>query len=154
MRRRGLFEPIHPAETPGRAGSPHIRPTVQPGRSGTTDAVKDYGTVILSAPEMFDIVAVMTALPLAMLVTRPVDDTVATDGFDDVQVAVLLTASTAPLDKVATATNCDVEPTGGTVPVTEIDNTEVGAVGELPHPTTDRPRIRIKLEKRTDRNDT
>lgn len=97
----------------------------------------------------------MTALPLATLVTTPVDETVATDEFDDVQLAVLVTDSTAPLDRVAIATYCDCEPTGGTVPVTWIDKMDVDEVGELlPHAATDRPRIRITLEKMTDRNDT
>lgn len=114
-----------------------------------------YGTVTVAWPEIFEAVAVMTALPLATLVTSPVDETVATDEFDDVQLAVLVTDSTAPLDRVAIATYCDCEPTGGTVPVTWIDKMDVDEVGELlPHAATDRPRIRITLEKMTDRNDT
>ena len=124
-------------------------------RSGAAyAALKGYGTVIVAAPDTFDTVALISTLPLAMLVTTPVDETVATEGLDEVQFAVLLTSSMAPLESVARAENLDVEPTGGTVPVTEIDNTEVDAVGELPHAAADRPRIRIKLEKRTDRNDT
>lgn len=75
--------------------------------------------------------AVITAEPLAMPVTRPVDDTVAIEASEDVQVAVLVT-SWVPPDTVAVAANCEVAPTAGAVPVTAIADTELADVGELP----------------------
>lgn len=110
-----------------------------------------YGTVIESVPEMFEYVAVITAEPLAIPVTSPVDDTVAIAVFEEVQVAVVVTSSTPP-DTVAVAANCAVVPTVGGVPLIVIAETVVADVGE-PHAAAHKPRVRTRLAIRTDRID-
>ena len=67
-----------------------------------------------------------------MAVTRPPDETVATSGLDDVHVAVVVTTSVVPLDRLATAAYCDDVPTAGAAPVTVTEETTDGDVA-VPH---------------------
>src|SRR5436190_13112632 len=69
-----------------------------------------------------------------MPATSPLVETVASDEFDDDQVARLMTSCVVPSISVAVAVNCDVAPTAGAVPATASDETVVGDVDELPHP--------------------
>jgi len=75
----------------------------------------------------------MTDAPLPTAVTTPVPETVAAPVFDEDQLAWLVTSWVVPLESVAVAVNCDVEPTGGVAPVTATDVTELAAVLEFPH---------------------
>src|SRR5689334_22465231 len=75
----------------------------------------------------------MTDVPLPIAVTTPVPETVAAAAFDDDQLAWLVTSCVVPLDSVAVAVNCDVNPTDGVTPVTATDVTELAAVLEFPH---------------------
>ena len=99
--------------------------------------------MIDSAPATPENVAEITAVPLPTLVTRPVDDTVATAVFDDDHVAELVTSSSAPPDTVAVAVNCALDPTSGAPPVTLIVVIVVGAAGDFePQAAAERPSAR------------
>src|SRR5438270_6842787 len=92
----------------------------------------------------------MTALPLASALTRPVADTVATAGLEDDHVAAPVTSCTPPVARVATAVNCDDEPTPGMPPDTVTADTDVAAVGEFPHAAT-RPSAARQTSRANDR---
>jgi hypothetical protein len=92
----------------------------------------------------------MLTVPAPTPVTIPVDDTVASAVLDDVHVAVLVTSCVVPFDIVAVATNWDVAPTAGVVPVTAMDDTVEGAVDD-PHataPTTSGSASAIEITRR------
>jgi sulfur carrier protein ThiS len=96
-------------------------------------------------------VALITAAPLPIAVTAPVPDTVAADGFDDDQVATLVTSCVLPVERVAVAVNCDVAPTAGTAPVTLTDDTELAAVDEFPHAPARHANPRMMINANVDR---
>ena len=90
------------------------------------------GTAACVEPVMLSNVALIDTLPSAMAVTRPPAETVAMSGFDDVQLAVVVTFSVVPFDMFATAAYCDDVPTAGAAPVTVTVDTTDGDVAE-PH---------------------
>src|SRR5437667_3460353 len=69
-----------------------------------------------------------------MPATSPLVETVASDEFDDDQVARLVTSWVVPFMSVAVAVNCDVAPTAGAAPATATDEIDVGDAVELVHP--------------------
>lgn len=92
----------------------------------------------------------MTTGPLAILVTRPDGDTVATAVSDDDHAALLVTSATAPFDRVSVAVNCDVDPTAGAAPVTVTLVRDVGATDEPPHAVADKPTARAQSRRTND----
>src|SRR6266700_7877889 len=69
-----------------------------------------------------------------MPATSPLEETLASDEFDDDQVARVVTSCVVPSMSVAVAVNCAVAPTAGAVPATATDEMVVADVAELPHP--------------------
>jgi len=92
---------------------------------------------------------VITAVPLAMDVTAPVEETVATAVFEDVHAEVDVTSCDVPLASMAVAVNCVVKPTAGAVPATTTVETAVAEVGD-PQATTD---IQVAKTRRRAAND-
>lgn len=72
-------------------------------------------------------------MPLPTAVTRPDDETVASEVLDDDHVAALVTSWVVPLVIVAVAVNCEVAPTTGAAPVTATAETVLELVGESLH---------------------
>jgi hypothetical protein len=62
-------------------------------------------TVMTSVPVATGSLALIIVTPVAIAVTRPVVDTVATPGFDESQVAVAVTSSVVVADGLSTAFN-------------------------------------------------
>ncbi len=69
-------------------------------------------TVKVVLPEILPEVAVMIAVPAATAVTRPLLLTVATDGFDELQVTCVVISLIVPYEYMPMAVNCCVTPTG------------------------------------------
>ena len=63
-------------------------------------------------PEILPEVAVMIAVPAATAVTRPLLLTVATDGFDELQVTCVVISLIVPYEYLPMAVNCWVTPAG------------------------------------------
>jgi len=87
---------------------------------------------------MFSNVALIDTVPSAIAVTRPPAETVAMSGLDDVHVAVVVTTSVVPLDRLATAAYCADVPTAGAAPLTVTDETTDGDVA-VPHAAVTAP---------------
>jgi hypothetical protein len=62
-------------------------------------------TVITSVPVATASLALIIVTPVAIAVTSPLVDTVATPGFDESQVAVVVTSSVVVADGLSTAFN-------------------------------------------------
>ena len=106
-------------------------------------------TVRVVLPAILPEVAVMVVVPPVMAVARPLLFTVATEGFDELQVTCGVISTLVPSEYVPVAANCWVVPTGiprlagvtaietslaDAVPVLLADELPVG--GELPPPPT------------------
>ena len=63
-------------------------------------------------PETVPEVAVMVAVPAATAVTTPLLLTVATDGFDELQVTCVVISLIVPSEYMPVALNCCVTPAG------------------------------------------
>jgi hypothetical protein len=87
-------------------------------------------TAAWAEPVTLSNVALIETVPSAIAVTRPLAETVAMSGFEEVQLAVVVTFSVVPFDMFATAAYCDDEPTAGAAPLTVTVDTVDGAVAE------------------------
>src|SRR5262245_40402472 len=74
-----------------------------------TEAVGTFVTVAVVVPDRLPLLAVIVAEPAAMPFSMPVEETVATAGFDETQLIVAL-AIGVPLWSSTSASNCDCWP--------------------------------------------
>ena len=96
----------------GLATSCALAPTSTSAVAGliTTEATGTFATVTAADPFLPSLVAVIVTLPAAMAVARPVDDTVAADGFE-LDHVIARPASTVPAASCVVAVSCTVAPT-------------------------------------------
>src|SRR5207253_4928086 len=101
-----------PAASFGLAASCTLAPTSTSAVAGliTTEATGTFATVTAADAFFPSLVAVIVVVPAATPVARPVDDTVATDGFE-LDHVIARPASTVPAESCAVPVNCAVLPT-------------------------------------------
>jgi hypothetical protein len=78
-----------------------------------------------SVPDAVESLALITVVPIAIAVTAPVAETVATPGFDDAHVAVIVTSCVVVADGLSIALSWPVCPTAKvSPPVKEMDGSK------------------------------